>query len=185
MLYFAKFTNKTCARHPPLPFGQSTLSVTALLHLTGKQKRNVEGCRRSASLSLSLTAPPSEQGNHTSQPKCTSRRVWQGRRWKWRLGKTAGAFRHCGKPSSRHCRSCASRGSTCLSADVPSTATRVSFHFRSPSAWTWWRTAVASAFLRCVRLAVRSAKLGCLMPQQKVMRRCARCTLMLGCRLTA
>ena len=66
------------------------------------------------------------QETHTQQQTCTSRRVWQGRRWTWRLGKTAAACRHFGKPSSRNCRSCASRGSTCLSAGVLSTTTRVS-----------------------------------------------------------
>ena len=37
------------------------------------------------------------------------------------------------------------------------------------SVWTWQRTPVASAFLRCVRLAVRSARRGPLMQQTKVM----------------
>ena len=53
----------------------------------------------------------------TAEQTCTSRRVWQGRRWTWRLGKTVGPCRRFGKPSSKHCRSCASRGRVCRQAD--------------------------------------------------------------------
>ena len=100
------------------------------------------------------------------------------------VGKTAAACRRFGKPSSENCRSCASRGSTCLSADVLSTTTRASFRWRRTRAWTWCRTPVYSAFVRCVRLAVRSPRKGCLSQLVKVMCCWSRCTLMLGCRLT-
>ena len=134
----------------------------------------------------STTVQTDRPGDKTvNLPKCTSRRVWQGRRWTWRLGKTVVPCKRCGNRSSSHCRSCASRGSTCLSADVLSTMTSELFRCRRACVWTCLRTAVASASLRCVRLAVRSARLGCFVQQEKVTRRWSRCSLMLGCRSTA
>ena len=46
--------------------------------------------------------------------------------------------------------------------------TPISFHWRSPRVWTCRRTPVASAFLRCMRLDVRSVRLGCLRRRTKV-----------------